>query len=402
VILFATRELLMPKPKPKFTKSTPLSAIYFGKDDAESDFGTGGLLQQGFLRTMAYEEALAGRKTLFVGRKGSGKSAICLVLHGALSKDNRVALITPDEISAEEIRRFALAGISPESSKELIWRYVFAVQIAKFLLLRAKEHKKDVAIHKYVNSIRRFLIDNNEIEDLSVASRFWKTVEQLKGKLSFEAFSVKVDMEADIHSNHPSPGTFATEQLDRLELHLKLVGESLKISPKTSRLWLLVDQVEKIWSNDPESNSMVIGLLLAAKKVGVAFPFVQCTVFLRTDIYENVRFQEGDKYRTDEFRLAWDKNSLLELALTRAKASSSIKLTEEDLWRHVFPSNVDSNKLPDFLIDMTLMRPRDIIQLCNSCRYTAQANGHSSILPEDVKQAVKTFSTWKLNDIQNE
>ena len=115
-----------------------LEKLYFGKDDAESDFARGGLLRQGFMRTRAYEEALAGAKTLIIGRKGSGKSAICLMLRDALSPDSRCALVTPDEISADEIRRFQLPGIPLEQSKQLIWRYVFAVQVAKFILNRGQ------------------------------------------------------------------------------------------------------------------------------------------------------------------------------------------------------------------------------------------------------------------------
>src|ERR1039458_5900850 len=108
-----------------------LDRLYFGKDDAESDFARGGLLRQGFMRTRAYDEALAGSKTLIIGRKGSGKSAICLMLKNDLQAEDRCSLISPDEISTDEIRRFHLPGIPPEQSKLLIWRYVFAVQVAK-------------------------------------------------------------------------------------------------------------------------------------------------------------------------------------------------------------------------------------------------------------------------------
>src|SRR5260370_3254498 len=102
-------EVSMPRqPAPNRQKAT-LNTLYFGKDDAESDFANGGLLRQGFLKTHAYEEALEGNKTLFIGRKGSGKSAICLMLHKSLAQEGRAALITPDEISAEEIRSFSLS-----------------------------------------------------------------------------------------------------------------------------------------------------------------------------------------------------------------------------------------------------------------------------------------------------
>ena len=82
-----------------------LERLYFGKDDAESDIAKGGLLKQGFLRTRAYEEAFKGTKTLIIGRKGSGKSAICLMLNAALSAENRISLISPDEIAANKSRK---------------------------------------------------------------------------------------------------------------------------------------------------------------------------------------------------------------------------------------------------------------------------------------------------------
>ena len=378
-----------------------IDSLYFGKDDAESDFAAGGLLQQGFLRTLAYDEAIKGRKNLFVGRKGSGKSAICLTLQRSLESEHRVALVTPDEISAEEIRRFSLAGISPESSKELIWRYVFAVQVSKYLLARANTvARPDDAVKQHVHGIKKFLSDNGELEELTATSRFWRIVEKLKGQLSFEAFSIKMSFGAEAKA--PTSGTAATDQLDRLETHLAGIARLLGLSSKSDPFFILVDQIEKVWSNEPESNSMVIGLLQASKRVAIAFTFVRCAVFLRTDIYEKVRFQEGDKFHTDEFRIAWDEKKLLDLALVRAQASSSVSITDKELWSKVFPHVIDGDKTSSFLVSLTLMRPRDIIQLCNCCRDTAQQNGNSSIMVDDISRAARVYSTWKLTDLQSE
>jgi hypothetical protein len=108
-----------------------LDNLYFGKDDAESDLARGGLLAPSFLETNAYAAAKNGEKALVIGRKGSGKSAICLTLERELRREDRVSLITPDAISADEVRRFELPGIQQDQSKRLIWRYVFTVQIAK-------------------------------------------------------------------------------------------------------------------------------------------------------------------------------------------------------------------------------------------------------------------------------
>ena len=49
--------------------------LFFGRDNAETDL-VDGLLQTGFLETVAFGDAFAGPKNLVIGRKGSGKSAI--------------------------------------------------------------------------------------------------------------------------------------------------------------------------------------------------------------------------------------------------------------------------------------------------------------------------------------
>jgi hypothetical protein len=98
-----------------------LAQLHFGREDAERDVTEGLLLRGGFLPNAAYRGALSGRKMLIIGRKGSGK-----------------VLVTPDEAPGEEIRRFELQGLPGDSAKALIWRYVFAVHAARYLVEHAK------------------------------------------------------------------------------------------------------------------------------------------------------------------------------------------------------------------------------------------------------------------------
>ena len=337
-----------------------LDRLYFGKDDAESDFARGGLLRQGFMRTRAYDEALAGSKTLIIGRKGSGKSAICLMLKNDLQAEDRCSLISPDEISTDEIRRFHLPGIPPEQSKLLIWRYVFAVQVAKFIVTAGqKVIAKSDSLSQKLSCLRKFLLDNGEIEDLSFTERFWKVIERLKSAISVEAFSVKVSVDAEVKA--PSAGTKAHDQLDVVESHLNAAAVALGMSGTDKPFHLLVDQIEKVWSNDRESDSMVVGLLLAAKDLHKRFDFVICTVFLQTDIYEQLQFQDGDKLRGDEFHIDWDEDHLLDLISARAHASLGFPVSDDNLWGGLFEDSVESQPCKKFLVSRTLMRPRDII-----------------------------------------
>lgn len=376
-----------------------LNNLYFGKDDAESDLARGGLLAAGFLETTAYATAKHGDKALVIGRKGSGKSAVCLTLERELRKEHRVSLITPDAISADEVRRFELPGIEQDQSKRLIWRYVFTVQIAKYIVRSARRGgRRSKNAQAALASVRNFLIDNNEVDDLTVVEKFWKVVEKVRGSLSLEAFGAT----ASIEVKDQAQGILADERLQRLEVQLASAAAALGLAEDSKPFHLLIDQIELIWSNDRNADAMVVSLLQVAKDIRQRFPFVVCTVFLRTDIYDALNFPERDKFRTEEFRIHWDESKLIDLVETRARVSSGTPFKDKELWQRVFPSKVGEQQSATFIVSRTLQRPRDIIQLCNACRDTARTNGNETITPRDIQKAVAQYSSWKLGDLQQE
>lgn len=377
--------------------SRRLAKLYFGKDDAESDAVSGGLLHEGFLKTAAYESALMGRKHLIVGRKGSGKSAICMMLAAASSANDSASLITPDEISADEIRRFELPGITAEQSKALLWRYVLAVQVAKYIVSHARHYHQGQRMVA-IDTVRDFLIANGELDDLRVHEKFWRLIQRIRAHISLDAFGIKLDIDASA----PSPGIEASTTIDVIEQRVADAIPVLRCPRDHPRLILLVDQLEKVWSNDPDSDLMVIGLLSASQHVMSRFPGVRCVVFLRTDIYDALQFQDSDKFHGSEMRIDWNPDRLADLVLRRAQASIGRRIKNNELWGSLFPGVMDGKPTSGYIVDRTLMRPRDVIQLCNLCRDTAEKNGHTVITSADVSEAVVQYSNWKLMDLVNE
>ena len=139
-----------------------LEQLHFGREDAERDVRDGLLLRGGFLPTAAYRAAVSGRKMLVIGRKGSGKSAICMRLVAENGHDGGRALVSPDEAAGEEIRRFELQGLPGDSAKALVWRYLFAVHAhgTSWRTPRPAHGKKDS-----VKTLARFLKQNGESPD---------------------------------------------------------------------------------------------------------------------------------------------------------------------------------------------------------------------------------------------
>jgi len=372
-----------------------LANLYFGKDDAESDISVGGLLEQGFLTTAAFQAAVTGKKSLIIGRKGSGKSAICVVLDRRSVQGNmHYSLVTPDEISSEEIRRFELPGITEAQAKTLLWSYVFDVQIAKFLLTAWRRNDEE-GLPDSLRPIRKFLVDNNEVDDLRFSEKLWRIIERLKGSLSLEAFGVKLSGEVSA----PSEGIRVSAEIDTIEQGLRDAYANTKWVGDKPSIILMVDQLERVWVNDRNSDHMVVGLLQASKHVSSRFDFATTVVFLRTDIYDFLQFQDRDKFRGDERRMDWSRKDLAQLLLARAKASLGKSISAQSLWTRIFPRTIDNESTKDFLINRTLLRPRDIIQFCNLCRDTAEKNGSSRILEADVLEATVQYSNWKLRDL---
>ncbi|GAA2431810.1 hypothetical protein GCM10010191_52080 [Actinomadura vinacea] len=380
-------------------ESIELPALYFGHDDAENDITEGGLLRAGFLRTAAYEAARRSRRRLIVGRKGTGKSAICRTLAAEENRSLVTALVTPDELSADELRRFELQGIAGELAKAQLWRYVLAVRVAQYLVEHAEQmHGKPSAA---VRDLRDFLVANGELEENR--PKFWQIVRRLKTSLSLEAFGVKVGMDAaGADQGAPSEGIRAAGQLDLVEKRIRRVIDELGCPADHPRLLIMVDQVEDVWSNDGASDSLVIGLLRAARNVAHVFPGVSCVVFLRSDIYDLLQFSDKDKYRGTEMRLDWTPAQLLDLALTRAQASLGEPVDADRLWARIFPATVGGVPIEEYIVSRTLRRPRDIIHLCNLCCDVAERNGHDRITAADVAEATAQYSRWKLEDLANE
>ncbi|MCH0561225.1 P-loop ATPase, Sll1717 family [Streptomyces sp. MUM 16J] len=372
--------------------------LYFGRDDAERDIADG-LLRTGFKETAAYNAVVSGRKMLIIGRKGVGKSAICVRLALAGVHPGGTALITPDDTSGEEIRQFELTGLAGDHAKSLMWRYVFAVRAAQYLVRHATEHSGKTPVA--VRTLKSFLKANQElIGEAQASNGFERWLQGLSGSLSLEAFGVKA---AADFARTSTEGARAAHRLKILEEGVRLGFVDLGCAPAHTLL-LLVDQLEQVWSADLESNSLIIGLLLAARHIGSQYgKALKCVLFIRSDIYDSLSFGEGDKFRSDELRIDWTESELEDLALRRAKASLGWELTAQQLWGEVFPSTIHGRHTASYLLPRTLLRPRDLIQYLNECQYTAIGNGHHDRIQEsDVLAATRRFSEWKLKDLVQE
>ncbi|MFI9786446.1 P-loop ATPase, Sll1717 family [Kitasatospora sp. NPDC051984] len=375
-----------------------VSQLFFGRDDAENDVKDGLLKGTVFRPNYAYTMALRGRKSLIIGRKGSGKSAICRQLSTPDGHQGASVLVTPDDAAGDEIRRFELQGVTADTAKSMIWRYVFAIHAARHLTAHARiAHGRRVP--PSVRALRSFLRDSGESEEAGLYDRLRRGVRGLQSaNLSLKAFGVEAAFGVGA-----SEGARAGQQLGVLEDGVAAAFGDLDCAAGHPPLLFLVDQLEQVWTADPESHALVTGLMLAAKHVtGRYHGGVRTVLFLRADIYDTLNFGEGDKFHSDEIRIEWTREGLEDVALARARASLGPELSGEQLWSVLFPASVRGEPTAEYLFRRVLPRPRDTIQLLNACQSVADERGGTTITEADVLRATEQVSRWKLQDLATE
>ena len=367
-----------------------LTNLKFGRDDAESEQD---FLQQVFLPTALFKRVKNNDKWLVLGRKGSGKTALCLTLfHELQSEQAYVSLIEPANFSVATQSILNKGSINLSEASKLSWKYVFLTELGKYILEAAiqKEGKNQRHWTEEAKKVREFLVqgDNRFASWLDKALK--KTSEFTK--FALEIATIKAEAERTPMIQEASA---LRDTLDDIGQYIeKCMGKYFD-----QPIYILIDKIDEHWSQSPESSDLIIGLLKAAKECREKIPQARLVVFLRSDIFETLKFDDLDKFRSIGERVAWEKESLLKLISLRISASIGGKPSADHAWQKVFPKTIGNENSFSYLLGYTLMRPRDLIQLCNHCKDIAENHASDKIDTEAITKALPEYSRWKLDDL---
>jgi hypothetical protein len=409
------------KTEAPYTQPLPLGSSFidklnFGMDSAETDQN---FLAKAFLYTSLFDRIKDGKKHLVLGRKGAGKTAVCLKLYDYLGKQGaRVSLITPRDLQKFINAMLEKVSLNSAESALLAWKYVFLIQLAEYLL----EDAKSVHGSNYLSwpdplrQVRKFIVQH-EGGKASWIEKTFRIIRSIK-TIGVKTPAVEASIEVQNQNQEMREQGF-DDKLDELTDAIRTSLQSLSITP----IFLLVDKVDEIWDPTPESKQLIIGLLRAMKEVLEQFGSVHVIVFLRSDIYESLEFHDSDKFHSMEEHVWWKEAELKELLTLRAALSTNLlykasgqqndkgqsakpqKSTEisiNNTWKLFFPSHVKGQDSFEYLLRYTFMRPRDLIQLCNHCRDKAHNNIHTKVEEVDIDDALPSYSQWKLEDLSDE
>jgi hypothetical protein len=368
-----------------------LEKLNFGQDSAESEAKN---LKYIFLSAPFFNRLKNTQKWLVLGRKGSGKTAACLMLFEQLKKNSEVSLITPKSLSVAKSVLLDKASINEEESAIQKWKYVFLLEASRYVIASAENKfgKNYLTWDKSLQSVRNFLVQNDKYE-ANTADKALKFIRSIK---KFAVGVLKVEGSIEIETN---PEAFdLNDDLENISLAIEVAAKIVN----EKDLYLLIDQVDDLWDSSKEGQNLIIGLLRGTKQLNDQAIFLKIIVFLRSDIFSFLRFHDSDKYRGHTEFISWNAENLKKLIALRIYKSTGARGDVESLWLSVFPEKFNGKDTFDYLLNFVLMRPRDLIQLCNLCRDRGMDRMGEKISVSDIQQAIKQHSTWKTQDLISE
>ncbi|WP_433181843.1 P-loop ATPase, Sll1717 family [Actinoallomurus sp. CA-150999] len=376
-----------------------LDGLDFGAPSAERDIGRG--LEKCFVESAAYHRVHSGAKTVLLGNRGSGKSAIFQVLaKRERTAGNRVIELSPEDYSYELLSSTMAAENAGSWAKHgayaAAWKYLLYVLVMKEIARKGMRLAKGAGaeIHGYIRNNHA----NVQMGRLSVLVSYLKRLENIKlGPIEAGAKTRELD------------------RLYKLEEINSLLPALRKVLDK-QRVTIVVDELDRGWDSSEDAKAFVSGLFQACVSVNALHRNLSVYISLRRELYDDIPalYEDAQKYRDLLETIRWREDSLLELIAKRIRYSAremgydaQVLDRTDDLtcWNAVFAplpgAPVDSSFR--YVADRTLYRPREIIEFCTTVLEVARDRTPTLPLPyETIRWAERGYSEERAKDIAAE
>ncbi|MFA6176987.1 MAG: hypothetical protein WC765_10460, partial [Phycisphaerae bacterium] len=371
-----------------------------GGDIAENE--KAGLLNY-FVITSSYQAALRNEKSLLVGRKGSGKSAIYIKLLDVFQVDilNYVISLLPE--SDELLEDVEMSELYDSSAAKrnfffTVWKLVIYSKLADVIYERLLGKPIEYQYNTYENELVRFIDKNRDFIKLN----FFGVVKEISKKLKDSRHIEKPEILEGLYTEYLSP------------LISTVKGYFNSISAKYNKIVILADNLDKTWDSTHNLDNqceMIATLLEVDKKIQKELADksgqtinVREIIFLREDIFNYIcpKSNEPDKLQTLVHKIDWENYPQLLKALVDSRFKFIIGLkdgeVEKKAWDEFFDLGKKEKRHPYEVIESIVThRPRDIIYFISRLIESAIDKRHEKVDQQDLNYAIENYTNF-LND----
>lgn len=385
-----------------------------GNLDAETD----SFLQDCFIETEIYKtlskfnDEIDFTKRIIIGRTGSGKTAILKKLsqdrsikkHGIIEAESTVFEHINNNIFISNLMN---NGIDLRVFYKSLWMHVLLVKSIELLYpdtetffeklsilpmsLSKRGNKVDTA-KEYVDLYRDNFFNDNALTEITD-----KMQTELSATIAFQAskLSFSENEEQIIKIQRATASYVSKELLSKQKEVIKFIKDDSS-NESQIRIIISIDDLDKSWLSSSEIRYDFINALLDAFKELIDIKSIKILISIRTDIImgiyqNNLRQEEKDKSLI--IPITWNKNEIRKILdkrinyLIKNQYAGREKVSLSD----IFYFDVNNIRADEYIIERTMLRPRDAIDFVNYC--LSEGDGSTALSEGVVLTAEQKFYT---------
>ena len=371
---------------------------------------------------------------IILGRTGSGKTALIEKLSDTKEK---VIKIAPEGLALTYISNsdvlgfFMAAGVNMDLFYRLLWRHVFAVEIIREHYHIVNEQSRD----SFLAKIKDRIFGNKSRQDaiqylLKWGESFWKESEyrvkeittkleeelgvaiagDIKSavggiKLSAES-AKKLSEEEKAEIVHRGQSIVDKVQMKTLSEIISLLESDL-LDDKQKKYYITIDRLDENWVNDDLRYQLIKALLDIVRDFNSKIENVKIIVAIREDLLDRVfRYTRSADYQEEKYKslyldLTWKEDELVDLLNKRVEQLVREQYTKRIVTlRDLLPPLIGKEDSVKYILERTMLRPRDAIMYFNECIKLAEAK--PKITQAMVFQAESIYSENRLRALADE
>lgn len=391
--------------------------VHIGSGNAESDDE---FLFDCFVDHPGVDRAIrvANAGMVLAGRTGSGKTA---VLRHIENRVNQCAVLDPLDMAlsyvanSDSLRFLQAIGADLDLLFQVLWKHVLCLE---YIRLRWEVESTEKSRSIYLKFEEFFRRDDRRKKAISYLEnwqgKFWITMDQnvkeltetVEKKLHAEVggeiakFTAGGQFDKRMSQERKSEIIARTKKIiseDQLaELHNVVEALATMGASDTKSYYLLIDRLDERWVDDSIRFRLIKALLQSLRSFR-KIESLKVLVALRSDVLERVVQETSDiafqreKFEDYRIEMRWSKTDLRDLIEKRLNKLFRRQYTMSAIgFNDVFPSRVGQRETFEWMLERTLLRPRDVISFVNEC--IDLSDGQSKITVNVLRKAEIEYS----------
>lgn len=375
-----------------------------GTGTAESD---GDFLSQCFLETPEFYTLrdFDDKKMILLGRTGTGKTALLK----ELSKGVGVSIeIKPDKFALQYvsnlpfIQELRSQGVNLDIYYKFLWLHEIMSRIIKeYFAYRKRDFIDTLTSHiknfSRISQMKRYFEENGNVffEEGSIERITNKIERDLGAELGIDTVrllgKLSTSQKSEIQTRTATK--VRDSQINQLKNIIELLREYLDKN-RQKRILVIIDDLDMNWI-DGNSKYYLLSALLDAVRMFVDIPNLKILLAMRADLLMKtceVAKRQTEKDKAFTLDLNWTKDSLRQVLDKRINWLFCHKYSkhQEVSFSDIFGScSVDGITASEYILDRSMMRPRDVIVFVNYC--IREAESKLAIDSDAILSAEKIF-----------